>query len=135
MMKKQVYDTGTRTIKKTKEIWSMPEDEVRELYDLLKKTQEPEGYYFNKDHEKVFDLLSGLIEKRKRYGYVSCPCRLAAEDPEWDQDITCPCVYREQDVKEYGACYCKLYVSKEWNEGKVPDEYVPERRPLEKMPF
>ena len=113
----------------------MREIEVQQMYALLRKTQEPKGYFFNKDKDKVFDLLSALIEKRERYGYVSCPCRLAAEDSEWDQDITCPCVYREADVKEYGACYCKLYVSKEWNEGTIADEYVPERRPVEKMPF
>lgn len=113
----------------------MPDNEVLEMYELLKETQEPKGYCFNKDKEKVFELLAALIEKRKRYGYVSCPCRLAADDREWDQDITCPCVYREPDIKEYGACYCKLYVSKEWNEGITPDEHVPERRPPEKMPF
>ena len=113
----------------------MSEDEVSQMYQLLKKSQEPQGYYFNRDKKRVFELLGALIEKRKRYGYVSCPCRLAAGDPEWDQDITCPCVYREPDVEQYGACYCKLYVSSEWNEGTIPDVYVPERRPEEKVPF
>lgn len=110
-------------------------EDVQKLYDLLKKTQEAKGYYFNKDKEKVFELLAALLEKRKRYGYVSCPCRMASGDPEWDQDITCPCVYRGPDVTEFGACYCKLYVSREWNEGLVPDVYVPERRPDEKNPL
>jgi ferredoxin-thioredoxin reductase catalytic subunit len=32
-------------------------------------------------------------------------------------------------VKEYGSCYCNLYVSKEWNEETSPHVYVPERRP------
>ncbi|HNR13505.1 MAG TPA: ferredoxin-thioredoxin reductase catalytic domain-containing protein [Thermodesulfobacteriota bacterium] len=113
----------------------MSDEEVQRLYDFLKKTQEAKGYYFNQDLEITYDLLNGLLEKRKRYGYVSCPCRLASGDREWDQDITCPCVYREPDVKEYGACYCELYVSKEWNEGKVPHVYVPERRPIEKIRF
>lgn len=113
----------------------MSTGDVQQLYEFLRKTQEARGYYFNKDQEKVFDLLGALIEKRKRYGYVSCPCRLAAGDSAWDQDITCPCVYREPDVKEYGSCYCSLYVSKEWNDGTIPHTYVPERRPVEKIRF
>ena len=32
--------------------------EVEKLYELLKKAQEPKGYYFNKDRERVNDLLS-----------------------------------------------------------------------------
>jgi len=50
-----------------------------------------------------------------------------------DKDIICPCVYRDDDIREYGSCYCNLYVSKEWNEGKIPHTFVPERRPPEKF--
>jgi ferredoxin-thioredoxin reductase catalytic chain len=106
---------------------------VEQLYEALQKVQEEKGYYFNKDKEKVFALLEGLITNRERYGYMCCPCRLASEDREWDRDITCPCAYREPDVEEYGSCYCALYVSMEWNEGKLPHVYVPERRPVEKV--
>jgi ferredoxin-thioredoxin reductase catalytic chain len=104
-------------------------NELEKLYEMLRKVQEPKGYFFNKDRERVFDLLSGLLENRKRYGYMCCPCRLASNDRERDKDIICPCVYRVPDVKEYGSCYCNLYVSREWNEGKIPHNYVPERRP------
>ncbi|MCL5734459.1 MAG: ferredoxin:thioredoxin reductase [Actinobacteria bacterium] len=104
----------------------------QELYERLKKVNEPKGYYFDNDHEMVMDLLKGLLLNRERYGYMCCPCRLASGDREWDRDITCPCVYREPDVAEYGSCYCQLYVSKEWNEGRIPHLTVPERRPAEK---
>lgn len=107
--------------------------DVQQLHDMLEESQEKKGYYFNKDQKKVFKLLEGLLVNKERYGYMSCPCRLASEDREWDKDIICPCVYREPDVQEYGSCYCNLYVSKEWNEGKIPAEYVPERRPVEKI--
>jgi len=103
--------------------------EVEKLYAMLKKVQEPKGFYFNKDRELVFDLIQGLIDNKNRYGYMCCPCRLASEDRERDKDIICPCVYREPDVKKYGSCYCNLYVSKEWNEEEIPHEYVPESRP------
>jgi ferredoxin-thioredoxin reductase catalytic chain len=103
-----------------------------ELYNLLKKLQEPKGYFFNSDREMVFDLLSGLLINKGRYGYLSCPCRLATGDYEKDKDIICPCVYRAPDVEEYGSCYCGLYVSHDWNEGKISHVYVPERRSMEK---
>ena len=109
--------------------------DAKQLYEMLKKAQEPKGYYFNTDKERVFDLLEALITNKNRYGYMACPCRLASGDKENDKDIICPCVYREPDVEEYGSCYCNLYVSKEWNDEKIPHRYVPERRPAEKMGF
>ncbi|MEW5733420.1 MAG: ferredoxin-thioredoxin reductase catalytic domain-containing protein [Thermodesulfobacteriota bacterium] len=102
--------------------------EAEKLYEMLKKIQEPKGYYFNKDLARVMDLMEGLLTNRKRYGYMCCPCRLASGDRTADADIICPCVYRTPDVAEYGSCYCNLYVTKEWNEGQIPHEYVPERR-------
>lgn len=106
---------------------------VDQLYDILQKAQEPKGYFFNKDKTAVDDLLGSLLINKERYGYMSCPCRLASGDREKDNDIICPCVYREPDVQEYGSCYCALYVSKEWNDGLIEHKYVPERRPPEKM--
>jgi ferredoxin-thioredoxin reductase catalytic chain len=100
-----------------------------ELYERLRKYQEPLGYFFNRDRDTVFELLEGLVLNKERYGYMSCPCRLALGSYEEDRDIICPCVYRAPDVKEYGSCYCGLYVSRAWNEDKVGHVYVPERRP------
>ncbi len=106
---------------------------VEQLYEFLKKTQEAKGYLFNKDETRVFLLLRGLLDNREQYGYMCCPCRLAANDRDWDRDIICPCVYRGPDVAQYGSCYCGLYVSKKWNEGTIPHSYVSERRPAEKV--
>ncbi|MFO7559493.1 MAG: ferredoxin-thioredoxin reductase catalytic domain-containing protein [Desulfobacterales bacterium] len=109
--------------------------ETEKLYEMLKKSQEAKGYYFNRDREKVFELLEALTVNKERYGYIACPCRLASGDREGDKDIVCPCIYRKPDVEEYGSCYCNLYVSKEWNENQIEHEYVPERRPPEKIVF
>ena len=106
---------------------------TEELYERLKAVQEPKGYYFNRDRERVLELLEALIANKQRYGYMACPCRLASGTRENDQDIICPCVYREPDVEAFGSCYCNLYVSEAWNEGKISIQYVPERRPPEKM--
>lgn len=110
-------------------------NEVEKLYETLKKVQEQKGFYFNKNKERVHELLRSLLVNKDRYGYMSCPCRLSSGDREKDQDIICPCVYREPDVNEFGSCYCNLYVSQEWNEEKLPHEYIPERRPPEKFAF
>ena len=109
--------------------------EAEKLYETLKKIQEPKGYFFNKDKKRVIEFLENLLVNKDRYGYMSCPCRLASGDRDNDKDIFCPCVYREEDVREYGSCYCNLYVTQDWNEEKIAHEYVPERRPLDKLPF
>lgn len=106
-----------------------------DLHQMLKPIQEARGYHFNADHNMTLELLGSLLETRGRYGYMACPCRLANGTREDDQDIICPCVYREADVKEFGSCFCNLYVSKEWNEGTIPHHSVPERRPPEKIKF
>jgi ferredoxin-thioredoxin reductase catalytic chain len=105
------------------------------LFESLKKIQEPKGYYFNRDQDMVMELMKSLLKNKERFGYMVCPCRLASGNQKDDRDIFCPCDYRPEDVREFGSCYCGLYVSKDWNEGKIPHEYVPERRPPEKMKF
>ncbi len=79
--------------------------DTQELYERLKRVNEPKGYFFNKDRALVDDLLDGLLLNKERYGYMLCPCRLGTGDREKDRDIICPCDYREPDVAEYGACY------------------------------
>ena len=78
---------------------------AEQLYEMLRKVQEPKGYFFNREREKVFDLLNALLLNRDRYGYMCCPCRLASGEREWDRDIICPCAYRDEDIREYGRCY------------------------------
>jgi ferredoxin-thioredoxin reductase catalytic subunit len=109
--------------------------DAQELYDRMKTVQEAKGYYFNKDKERTFELLEALLENKARYGYMGCPCRLVSGDRDADRDIICPCAYSVPDIEEFGSCYCNLYVSKDWNEGNISQEYVPERRPPEKMPY
>ena len=109
--------------------------DAQTLYQQLKKVQEPKGFYLNTDRDRVMDLMQALLTNKARYGYMGCPCRLVSGDRENDRDIICPCVYRQPDVEQYGSCYCNLYVSKEWNEKTIEHEYVPERRPPEKIIF
>ncbi len=91
------------------------------------------GCYLNPDKEFLNNLFEGLKANEDRYGYPSCPCRLATGKFELDRDIVCPCDYRDPDVAQYGACYCALFVNKDTSEGKKTTEPVPERRPIEKQ--
>jgi len=89
--------------------------------------------YLNPDQGFLNDLLEGLKKNEERYGYPSCPCRLASGRFELDRDIICPCDYRDPDVAEYGCCYCALYVRKDVFEDKTSIQPIPERRPKEKQ--
>jgi len=91
------------------------------------------GYHLVPDPDLLQGFLEGLKANEDRYGYPSCPCRLASGKLEIDRDIICPCDYRDPDVAQFGACYCRLYVNKEVYEKKVELPTVPERRPMEKQ--
>jgi len=108
-------------------------DEVLKTYERLKKEAEEGGYHLNPDKNFALRLVQGLLENERRYGYWCCPCRLAFDDRDKDADVICPCYYRDSDVEEFGACYCALYVSDEWIEGKKKHGSIPERRPAKFM--
>lgn len=105
-------------------------EKVRQRAESDAKTY---GYYLHPDHLFLQDLLEGLKKNEERYGYPSCPCRLATGNLELDRDIICPCDYRDPDVTEFGTCYCALYMRKDLYEGKIPISPIPERRPIEKQ--
>jgi len=104
-------------------------DETRRRAEADAKTY---GYYLTPQPELLRMFLEGLKTNEDRYGYPLCPCRLTSGDFEYDRDIICPCDYRDPDVAQYGACYCRLYVNKQVYESKDLPE-VPERRPLDKQ--
>ncbi|HDQ72802.1 MAG TPA: hypothetical protein ENN19_12010 [Chloroflexi bacterium] len=110
-------------------------EKIDKVYQSLDQWAESTGYHLNPDRDFARDLVEGLLINRERYGYQACPCRLATGDKEKDEDIICPCDYRDPDVEEWGACYCALYVSEEVLRGERELQPVPERRPPEKRPF
>jgi ferredoxin-thioredoxin reductase catalytic subunit len=112
----------------------MSSQEAEALYERLKKEAEAGGYLLNPDKEFVLGLMEGLLTNEKRYGYQSCPCRLAEGVRESDLDIICPCDYRDPDLDEFGACYCALYVSEAIATGEQEAGSVPERRGAKPAP-
>ena len=100
-----------------------------ELRLRLDKEAKASGYNLNPDPDMTSVICGGLAKNEGRYGYMSCPCRLASGKREEDKDIICPCDYRDADLAEHGACYCALYVSDDIVSGKKKAASVPERRP------
>jgi ferredoxin-thioredoxin reductase catalytic subunit/glutaredoxin len=99
------------------------------LYEALAPAQAAQGYMFNQDRAWALPALAGLLVNEARYGYGSCPGRLATGRLERDRDIICPCVFRAEDVAKYGRCHCHLYFSLRGAERglMLPAPAVPDR--------
>lgn len=111
------------------DIEEVKQQEIDKLYQRLYQEAEEGGYHLNPDIDFTKELVKGLIVNDSRYGYCSCPCRLASGIKQEDLDIVCPCDYRDADILQYGACYCGLYVSDDVLKGKKKVSSIPERRP------
>ncbi len=102
-------------------------------YKEINEIAEKGGYHLNPDEEMTIPLIDGLVVNTERYGDEICPCRLFKGTLEDNLDIVCPCYYRDDDLAEYGACFCGLYVTQELIDEGGSESQVPERRPpLEK---
>lgn len=105
--------------------------DVQALYEDINWLADEDGYTLNPDEEQLNDLLTGIAENEKRYGYRLCPCRITAGALSDDMDIICPCDYRDPDLAEFGCCLCTLYVNDDWISGRKSHDPIPERRPAE----
>jgi ferredoxin-thioredoxin reductase catalytic chain len=81
------------------------EEAVNRAWKSLDRDAAAGGYHFNPDREFTLDLVRGLLANEARYGYRSCPCRMASGERARDLDIICPCVYRDPDLSAFGTCY------------------------------
>lgn len=104
------------------------DEAIETLFRQLTRDAEQGGYRLNPDAAFTKALVRGLLVNKERYGYMSCPCRLATGKKEDDLDIICPCDYRDPDLNEFEACYCALYVSEDIFKGRKKAQPVPERR-------
>ncbi|MFX1572109.1 MAG: ferredoxin-thioredoxin reductase catalytic domain-containing protein [Promethearchaeota archaeon] len=103
------------------------------MIKYVEQVSKTNNWLLNMDSNTFNDLIDGLVDNKRNLGYQSCPCRLASGIRELDRDLICPCEYAHPDVKEYGACYCNLYMREDFYE-TIKKDYVivPERRPIEK---
>lgn len=113
---------------------SEPQDEEIVKYaKILGNFASKTGYTLNPDEDYLRLILIGLLKNKARFGYASCPCRIADGKLELDKDIICPCVYRDPDLDEYGRCLCGLYVNEDYLSGKKGRDVIPDRRKIQKM--
>lgn len=109
------------------------DSEVEEILKRFDQDAEEFGYHLNPDKEFTRELIRSILINQKRYGYWSCPCRLASGIKKEDLDIICPCDYRDPDLNQFGTCFCGLYVSGEVLQGKKKISSIPERRPKKEV--
>ena len=102
---------------------------IEETIHRLEKESKAGKYNLNPNREDLEIIIDGYLEAEKKYGYPACPCRMADGDREKDLDLICPCAYRDDDLAEFGACYCSLYVDDDIATGEKEAQYIPERRP------
>jgi len=60
--------------------YKIAQAEIDRTYEKYKKEAESGGYHLNPDVGFAKGLIEGLLVNEKRYGYQSCPCRLASGD-------------------------------------------------------
>jgi ferredoxin-thioredoxin reductase catalytic subunit/glutaredoxin len=103
--------------------------QVEGLLEWIKNTADAFGCKVNPDKAILQSILDGLIKNERRYGYRSCPCRLASGDYLKDSDIICPCAYMSWDLEVYGRCYCSLYVNEKYiaNDQSLPQYLIDSR--------
>ncbi len=101
---------------------------VKEIEAEIRALADSEGYRLNPDREILEGIIEGLAANEDKMGYWNCPCRKASGDRSRDLDIICPCRYRDPDLKEFGRCYCALYVTREYIGRGMPPDPIPERR-------
>jgi ferredoxin-thioredoxin reductase catalytic subunit len=101
--------------------------DVEDYLKIFKRVAGNKGWKINPDDELVRSFAQGLIKNKERYGVAICPCRMATGKKEIDRLIICPCIYAEEDIKEYGRCYCGLYVSEEYIKAGMPEVLVPDK--------
>ncbi len=102
-----------------------------ELLEQIKIKAEKKGVFLHADKEHCLDTAENLLKNKARYGYMSCPCRLAKDNVKQDTDIICPCSYCVEDIKEQGACFCVFLVSEEHKDDEKFFPEIDDRRPLE----
>ena len=111
----------------------MDMETTEDMKEYVGMVSQKNSWVLNKDQSMFNDLINGLVDNKKSQGYQSCPCRLASGNRDLDRDLICPCDYAPDDVKEFGACYCNLYMRSDFYETyKTQYVIVPERRPIEK---
>ncbi|MFW5800698.1 MAG: ferredoxin-thioredoxin reductase catalytic domain-containing protein [Spirochaeta sp.] len=107
----------------------MKKKDPQDAHRFVTSVAAKQGWAINPDPDFLQSVEKGLALNYNRYGYFLCPCRDGDGVREADRDIICPCDYNIPDQKEYGHCFCGLFLSKEFAASGKPVQPIPERRP------
>lgn len=94
----------------------------------VEKVAAVKGWILNPDKEFTQGVIEGLCNNEKKLGCFLCPCRESSGKKERDRDIVCPCAYAQEDIQEFGHCYCALFLAPEFAATKKEPQSIPERR-------
>jgi ferredoxin-thioredoxin reductase catalytic chain len=83
-----------------------------QLLEVSRKYADKQGFQLQSDKEILGELIKGLLENEKKFGFRFCPCRAITGDKAKDAKIICPCVYHKEEIRTMGHCHCGLYLAK-----------------------
>ncbi|HAK44737.1 MAG TPA: ferredoxin:thioredoxin reductase [Spirochaeta sp.] len=107
---------------------------IEQISTFTEKAASKNGWVLNPDAEFRESIVEGLHNNYLQFGYLICPCREAWGERDKDRDVICPCDYCDDDVKEFGHCYCGLYASAEFVKSGEEPGSISERRAPELAP-
>lgn len=110
----------------------MADKSIQDVQAFLEAVSTKQKLLLNPDRDHRDSIAEGLMEMFNNLGYYCCPCREAWGERDKDRDICCPCDYCTEDIKEYGQCYCGLFIA-DSSRGKELTS-IPDRRKEELYP-
>jgi len=88
-------------------------DTSADVIDAWKDFAQKTDFKLWEEEESVRTLSEGVLENMRNKGLKFCPCRITTGDREKDLKLICPCNFKSQQTwKEYGECWCGLFVKK-----------------------
>ena len=102
---------------------------LEDVTTFVAMVADKQGWKLHPDQGFLDIIIDGLMVNFNRYGYFACPCRDHTGIREEDKDLICPCDYCVPDQKEFGHCYCGLYLTEEFSATGAMPSSIPERRP------
>lgn len=105
------------------------EEVFQQIWRLANKYSEKRGYRLNPDPERVKELIEETAQNYVEFGARYCPCmtKRLTGDKKADARRICPCIWHKEDIRQFGTCYCGLFVTPEFdsskNQGVPPSEW------------
>jgi len=94
---------------KTKEAKTRGE---KQLLKSVRRYARAAGFRLQPNKKLLDILITGELDRLKKYGALYCPCRKVTGNTEEDKKIICPCIFHKEEIKQDGHCKCMLFLRK-----------------------